>query len=58
MSKKEEKKFIERIKWEKEHHETFNYKKTENICNDCGERNGLHTYTCVYYDNDKDINGQ
>jgi hypothetical protein len=53
QKEKEDNPVIKRAVWEEKHHKTFDYKKKNKMCIECGEVDGLHTYTCVYYDTDK-----
>lgn len=52
MSKDKEQsdRFIKRAQFEEQHHKVFDYKQKNKLCIECGEKNGLHTYTCIYYD--------
>jgi len=46
-------KLIKRAKFEDKHHNEFDYKQKHKLCLECGESDGRHTYTCIYFDRDK-----
>lgn len=45
-----------RAMWEEKHHKEFDYKDKNKLCIECGEKDGRHTYTCIYYDIDSTTN--
>lgn len=48
--KKKNKTSIRRARWEEEYHKDFDYKQKTKMCQECGETNNRHTYTCTWYD--------
>jgi len=50
-TKKDE--LFRRVKMEQKHHKQFDYKEKNKLCLECGETDGRHTYTCVYFDTNK-----
>ena len=52
MKDEKENKVINRAQWESKHHKTFDYKDKKQRCIECGEKEGRHTYKCIYFDRD------
>lgn len=48
----EDHRLTDRAKWEDQHHTDFDYRQKNKLCLECGEADGRHTYTCIYYDRD------
>ena len=42
--------------WEEKHHRNFDHKEKRKMCQECGEFDGRHTYTCIYYDTTSILN--